>query len=131
MSWKSKKQQSVSLSSAEAEYRSLRRVCSELSWMSRILADFGVKNVTPIPIKCDNQAAVYIARNPVFHERTKHIELDCHFVREKLLEGLISLSHIPAREQLADFMTKSLPGSHLQSLFSKMGMVDHPHLEGG
>lgn len=82
ISWKSKKQQSVSLSSAEAEYRSIRRVCTELAWLSRLFTEVGISEITPIPIKCDNQAVVYIARNPVFHERTKHIELDCHFTRE-------------------------------------------------
>ena len=77
-----KKQTTVSLSSAEAEYRSMRRVCAELSWLSRLLNELEVPNVTPIPLKCDNMAAIYIAKNPVFHERTKHIDLDCHFVRE-------------------------------------------------
>ena len=81
ISWKSKKQTIVSLSSAEAEYRSLRRLTSELSWLTRLLHELTITSVTPIPVKCDNMAAIYIARNPVFHERTKHIEIECHFVR--------------------------------------------------
>ena len=80
ISWKSKKQTTVSLSSAEAEYRSLRRLIAELSWLSRLLHELTITSITPIPVKCDNLAAIYIARNPVFHERTKHIEIDCHFV---------------------------------------------------
>jgi len=67
---------------------------AELAWLSRLFHELGVPNITPIPVKCDNQAAIYIAKNPVFHERTKHIELDCHFVCEKLLAGLISLHHV-------------------------------------
>ncbi|KAI3515606.1 hypothetical protein L1887_14507 [Cichorium endivia] len=68
----------------EAEYRSMRRVCSELAWLNRLLYELQVPGLTPIPLRCDNLAAIYIAKNPVFHERTKHIEIDCHFVREKL-----------------------------------------------
>jgi len=70
ISWKSKKQGTVALSSAEAEYRSLRRLVAELAWLSRLLSEFTITDITPIPIKCDNQAAIYIAKNPVFHERT-------------------------------------------------------------
>ena len=88
----------------------MRRVCAELVWLSRLLHDFGMDDITPIPLKCDNQAAIHIARNPVFHERTKHIELDCHFVREKLQNGLISVSHVPTQHQLADSLTKPLHG---------------------
>ena len=84
ISWKSKKQATVSLSSAETEYRSMRRVTTELAWLTRLLYEFTVPTVVPMPLKCDSQAAIYIARNPVYHERTKHIALDCHFVREKL-----------------------------------------------
>ncbi|XP_074326856.1 secreted RxLR effector protein 161-like [Apium graveolens] len=69
LSWKSKKQHTVSLSSAETEYRSLRRLTSELTWLSRLLHELDVPNITPISVKCDNQAAIYIARNPIYHER--------------------------------------------------------------
>lgn len=78
ISWKSKKQLTVSLSSSEAEYRSMHRVCTELAWISRLFEELQVENLTPIPLKCDNLSAIYIATNPVFHERSKHIEVDCH-----------------------------------------------------
>lgn len=126
ISWKSKKQATVSLSSAEAEYRSMRRVCSELAWLSRLLTEFEVPNITPIPVKCDNMAAIYIAKNPVFHERTKHIEVDCHFVREKLQDGLISLSHISTKDQPADVFTKSLYGADHLHAISKLGLLTCP-----
>lgn len=104
----------------------MRRVCTELAWLSRLLTDFDVKDITPIPLKCDNMAAIYIASNPVFHERTKQIELDCHFVREKLQEGLISLSHVHTSLQKADIFTKSLqPNLHLEAV-SKLGFVPYP-----
>ena len=123
ISWKSKKQSTVSLSSAEAEYRSMRRLCSELAWLNRLLVEFEVPNIVPIPLRCDNQAAIYIAKNPVFHERTKHIDIDCHFVREKVLDGLISLSHIPTKSQPADVFTKALGGSDHINAISKLGFV--------
>lgn len=85
LSWKSKKQHTVSLSSAEAEYRSLIRITAELAWLARLLEELRVPNLVPISVKCDSQAAIHIARNPVFHERTKHIEIDCHFVIQNLL----------------------------------------------
>ncbi|XP_057529852.1 uncharacterized mitochondrial protein AtMg00810-like [Amaranthus tricolor] len=131
ISWKSKKQTTVSLSSAEAEYRSMRRVTAELAWLTRLLHEFTIPTVIPVPLKCDNQAAIYIAKNPVYHERTKHIALDCHFVREKLQDGLISLSYIPTKQQLADIFTKSLswPDHHL--LVSKLGMSSPSNLRGG
>jgi len=105
ISRKSNKQVIVSLSSAEAEYRSLRCLTAGLAWLSRLLSELTLISITPIPVKCDNLAAIYIAKNPVFHERTKHIELDCHFVRQKLMKGLVSLSHIPTNHQLADICT--------------------------
>ena len=132
ISWKSKKQHTVSLSSAEAEYRSLRRLTTEIAWLSRLLTDLDVSNITPIPVKCDNQAAIYIAKNPVYHERTKHIELDCHLVREKLCSGLLNLSYLPTKLQLADVFTKPLTGLHHREIISKLGVSSLPsNLRGG
>ena len=71
----------------------MRAVTAEIAWHTRLFSELQVPCIQPIPVKCDSLAAIYIAKNPVFHERTKHIELDCHFVGEKLHEGLISLFH--------------------------------------
>ena len=116
----------VSLSSAEVEYRSLRRLVAELSWLIRLLYELNITSITPILGKCDNLAAIYIARNPAFHERTKHIEIDCHFVRQKLLDGLINLSHVPTKLQLADILTKPLTGQVHHSILSKLGVQPPP-----
>ena len=131
ISWKSKKQATVSLSSAEAEYRSMRRVTAELAWLIRLLHEFTIPAIVPVPLKCDSQAAIYIAKNPVYHERTKHIDLDCHFVREKLQDGLISLSYMPTQHQLADVFTKSLSWPAHQTLISKLGMLSSFNLREG
>ena len=126
IAWKSKKQVTVSLSSAEAEYRSMRRLVAELSWLSRLLHEGTITSVTPIPVKCDNLAAIYIAKNPVFHERTKHIEIDCHFVREWLLSNDLITAYIPSRLQLANIFTKALGKQQFHFLQSKLGMIN-PH----
>ena len=125
ISWKSKRQQTVSLSSAEAEYRSMRRLVVELAWLSMLLHELTVDNITPMPLKCDNQAAIYIAKNSIFNERTKHIELDYRFVRQKLMESLVSLTHVTTKNQLVDIMTKPLRGISHHSIPGKLG-VSHP-----
>ncbi|XP_070014794.1 secreted RxLR effector protein 161-like [Nicotiana sylvestris] len=81
LSWKSKKQQTVSRSSAEAEYRSMAAVVAEIIWVTGLLEELGVKVQKPVHLHCDSKAAIRIAANHIFHERTKHIEIDCHFVR--------------------------------------------------
>ncbi|XP_019241462.1 PREDICTED: uncharacterized protein LOC109221428 [Nicotiana attenuata] len=126
ISWKSKKQETISLSSAEAEYRALRKVVGELVWLSRLLEELTVSPHLPIPVHCDSLSALHIARNPVFYERTKHIEVDCHFVRTKLQEGLISLHHIGTGQQLADVLTKALTGIKHSSVLGKLGVTPSP-----
>ena len=122
ISWKVKKQPIVSLSSTEAEYRSMRVIIAELAWLTKRFFELQVPFILPIPLKCDSLVAIYIAKNLVFHELTKHIELDCHLVREKLHEVLISLSHAKTTEQLADLFAKFLPGLQHHCLLSKLGV---------
>ena len=88
ISWKSKKQGTVLKSSSEAEYRAMAQAASKVTWLVRLLEELGINNLIRVTLNCDNQLALNIARNPVFHEITKHIEIDCHFTREKVLEGL-------------------------------------------
>ncbi|KAG7572491.1 Ribonuclease H-like superfamily [Arabidopsis suecica] len=106
VTWRSKKQKVVSLSSAEAEYRAMRKLTTELMWLKALLKDFGIDTPKPITMHCDNQAAIHIASNSVFHERTKHIEVDCHKVREQVQLGVILPCYTESEEQLADIFTK-------------------------
>lgn len=131
ISWKSKKQHTVSLSSAKAKYRSLCRLTSELAWLSRLLHELDVPNVIPVLVKCDNQASIY-AKNPVYHQHTKHLELDCHFVHAKLSFGLITLSYTPSKHQFANICTKPLKGLQHHHLLCKLGVSSTPsNLKGG
>ena len=100
VSWKTKKQAIVSRSSAEAEYQSLASTICELLWISYILHDFDITVPLPIPIWCDNQAAPHIIVNPVFHERTKHLDIDCHLVCDQFKLGFIHPQLISARKVL-------------------------------
>lgn len=131
ISWKSKKQPTISLSFAEAEYRALHKVVAEIVWLLRLLADLGVHISTPVPIFRDSQAALHIARNQIFHERTKHIEVDCHFIYEVLASGAISLQHISTHLQLADLLTKALTGVPHHRLLCKLGVHSPSSLRGG
>jgi len=108
VSWKTKKQKTVAKSTAEAEYKAMSVTTSELEWLSYILHDLCVPISLPFTLYCDNKVAMHIAENPVFHERTKHIRIDCHYTRDKLLEDFLKIAHVSSQEHLADIMTKPL-----------------------
>ncbi|KAL0411138.1 UNVERIFIED_CONTAM: Retrovirus-related Pol polyprotein from transposon RE2, partial [Sesamum latifolium] len=122
ISWKSKKQNTVSRSSVEAEYRSLAATVCELQWVSYMLPALGVSYPLPIPLYCDNKAALHIMANPVFHERTKHLDIDCHVIQNQYRAGIVLPSFICSKEQLADLFTKNLSGPSFASLLSKIDL---------
>lgn len=124
VSWRTKKHSTVSHSSAEAEYGSMASMTCEIQWLTYILRDLNMKLTQPIPLKCDNNATLHISVNPVFHECTKHVEIDCHVVREKFQRGLIQPQYVSTQLQLADVFTKSLAKPQIQNLVSKLGLSD-------
>jgi len=124
LSWKSKKQNVVSRSSAEADYRSMANAVSELVWIDALLKELQSEVEQPTIVYSDSKAVLQIAVNPVFHERTKHIEIDCHFIRQKIQTGLIRTEYISSKEQLADILTKGLPRAQHEHLISKLGVLN-------
>lgn len=104
---------------------------SEIAWLVKLLEELGITGLKPITLHCDNQSSIHIAKNPVHRERTKHIEIDVHFTRDKVLEGLINLTCVPTSMQLADVFTKILPSTQFNTLLDKLGMFDsQPSLRG-
>ncbi|KAK9056903.1 hypothetical protein SSX86_024267 [Deinandra increscens subsp. villosa] len=109
ISWSSKRQPTISRSSAEAEYRGVANTAAELTWLRNLLLELHVPITQASIIYCDNISATYLSQNPVQHQRTKHVEIDIHFVREKVRLGSIRVLHVPADYQYADIFTKGLP----------------------
>ena len=99
-------------------------VCAELKWVKSLLLSLGVAIQLPMRLYSDSQSAIHISANPVFHERTKHIEIDCHFVRDMIVSGDISTSHISTVEQPADIFTKALGKQRFQYISVKLGITD-------
>jgi hypothetical protein len=122
ISWKSKKQNINSRSSTEAEYRALASLTCEIQWLQYIFQDFKITFSNPASVFCDSRSAIYLARNPTFHERSKHIEIDCHVIREKIQSKLIHLLHVPSTSQLANVFTNPLNDPAFSSFLSKLGL---------
>ncbi|CAL9236801.1 unnamed protein product [Arabidopsis halleri] len=126
ISWSSKKQPTVSRSSTEAEYRSLTDTACEIKWMSTVLRELGIPLQYTPQLFCDNLSAVYFTANPAFHARTKHFDIDYHYVRERVALKTLIVKHIPGFDQIADIFTKSLPFADFTRLRIKLGVTLPP-----
>jgi histone deacetylase 1/2 len=109
ISWSARKQATVSRSSTEAEYKSLANATAEVMWVQTLLNELKIPHSPTTCLWCDNIGATYLSANPVFHPRTKHIEVDYHFVRERVARKLLEIRFIPSGDQVADGFTKALP----------------------
>ena len=122
-SWSSKKQNSVALSTAEAEYVAVGNCVAQVLWMKQTLEDFGLLYEN-VPILCDNTSAINIAKNPIQHSRTKHIEIRHHFIRDHVSRGSIELKFVGTKDQLADIFTKPLAEDQFCRIRRELGMLD-------
>nr|GEV52775.1 stomatin-like protein 2, mitochondrial [Tanacetum cinerariifolium] len=112
------------LSSAEAEYKSMASATCEMIWLSNLLTDMGVTGLLPVVMYCDNSSTLKIATNPVFHEKSKHFEIDVHLVRKKVVSGVIKTEKIQSSQQIIDILTKGLGSDQHKELCIKLGMLD-------
>lgn len=126
ISWSAQKQPSVSRSSTEEEYRTLSDTAAELVWLLNLMREIGIPHTAPPELFCDNLSAVYLSATPAMHKRSKHFEVDFHFVRERVASGSLIVHHIPGVQQLADIFTKSLSTQSFNDLRFKLGVVGTP-----
>ncbi|PKU80351.1 Retrovirus-related Pol polyprotein from transposon TNT 1-94 [Dendrobium catenatum] len=132
VSWCVKKQTTVARSSTEAEYRALAAAASDVIWLRRLLTEFQVETSSPTTLFCDNVSAIALANNPVFHARTKHIEVDFHYIRDCIKLKHIVVHHVASVDQTADIFTKALPAARFQSLCTKLTLKETTvNLRGG
>ena len=106
--WSARKQATISRGSTEAEYKVVTNATAELIWVESLLQELGVSQPHPPVLWCDNIGATFLSSNPVFHARTKHIEIDYHFVRERVTQKLLQIKFISSKDQLADIFMKPL-----------------------
>ena len=123
MSWFSKKQNCVALSTVESEYVTVGSCVAQILWIKQQLLDFEIV-ISKIPISCDNTSAINISKNPIQHSRTKHIDIKHHFIRDHVLKGDIVLEFVSTSEQLVDILTKPLDEKTFISIRRKLGMCD-------
>ncbi|CAL9001481.1 unnamed protein product [Prunus brigantina] len=129
-SWASIKQHSVALSTTEAEYVSAAEATSQAIWLRFVLEDFGEEQATATTLFCDNTSAIAMSKNPVFHQRSKHIRRKFHFIRDAIQDGEIDLVYCKGEEQIADIFTKALSKDRFSYLRSLLGVKSVTNLEG-
>jgi hypothetical protein len=124
VSWKTKKQTIVSRSSAETELRDLASVTAEVTWFRWLLADFGISLTTSMPVHCNSTGSISIAHDPMKHQLTKHIGIDCFYVRSVVHDHVVSPHYVPSELQHVDLLTKAHTRAQHSFLLSKLGVVD-------
>ncbi|BBH08684.1 ABC-2 type transporter family protein [Prunus dulcis] len=124
VTWRSKKQNVVALSSAEAEFRGMTKGICELLWLRKLLTELGYKPTSTMNLFCDNKAAIAIAQNPVQHDRTKHVEVDRHFIKQKLEAKVFQFPFVKSEDQLADILTKAISSKAFHNSLDQLGIGD-------
>ena len=132
MAWGSKKQRMVARSSTDVEYQAIVSTVNEVHWLTSLLWELGHPLSSPPTLWCDNLSATYLTSNPIFHSRSKHLEIDFHFVRDKVLNHELHVKYISSKDQIADVLTKPLPKTTFTTLKSKLSVFPPPvQLAGG
>jgi hypothetical protein len=126
ISWSARKQAIVSRSSTEAEYKSLANATAEIAWVEALLKELGMKLRCPPRLWCDNLGATYLCANPVFHARAKHIEIDFHFVREKVARRQLDIRFVSTKDQVADGFTKALGTRLFEQFRINLNLIKKP-----
>jgi hypothetical protein len=124
ISWSSRKQKSVALSTAETEYMAACEACTEAVWLRKLISDLFDQTPELTTIYCDNQNCIRLSEHPVFHERSKHIEIKYYFIRDKVQKGEVKLEYIPTDEQTTNILTKPLSIIKFAYFREKMGIVE-------
>ena len=124
IAWSARKQATVSRSSTEAEYKSVANATAELIWIESLLRELGVAQPHPSVLWCDNNGATFLSSNLVFHARTKHTEIDYHFVRERVAQKLLQIKFVSSKDQLADIFTKPLPSPMFEVCRRNLNLLD-------
>ncbi|KAK9078942.1 hypothetical protein SSX86_003001 [Deinandra increscens subsp. villosa] len=130
ISWSSKKQHTVARSSTESEYRALAHTAAELRWIMSLLSELRVSLSFPPTLWCDNIGATYLAANPILHQRTKHLEIDLHFIRDMVLSRTLTVKYVSTNSQFADVLTKGLMADRFNDLRIKLSVLPAASLEG-
>ena len=127
VSWISKKQPSISLSTTEDEYIIVSSCCTQVIWMKQTLENLQVKYDHPILLNCDNINAINLSKNLFMHSKTKHIPIKYHFLRDHVTQKIVKIVYLDTKEQIADIFTKPLPRSTFQNLRHKLGVIQKPY----
>jgi hypothetical protein len=123
VTWSSQKQRVVALSSCEAEYVAAALGACQGVWLRMLIADIMHKNPQKFRLLIDNMSAIELSKNPVYHDRSKHIDTRCHYIRDCIDKGIVDVEHVGTKHQLADILTKPLSRIRLVELRSRLGMV--------
>jgi Reverse transcriptase (RNA-dependent DNA polymerase) len=125
ISWQAKKQTTVAQSTVESEYAAMAHAAKEMIWLQYLLKDLGMSKYAPTILFGDNQGAISLAKNPTHHAKTKHVDVQLHFIRDHVEKGTINIEYCPTDDMLADLMTKGLPRERHEKLLGRMGMRTH------
>jgi hypothetical protein len=129
ISWFSRKQTSVALSSTEAEYMAISMTSCVAIWLRKLLAGLFDQELDPMVICCDNKSCFKLSGNPVFHDRSKHIEIRYHFIQDKVQKGAMKFQYIPTDQQVADILTKPLEKGKFEAFRDRLRLVHNSFLE--